>query len=63
VNNIVYSADGKSVKTVIVDGRVLMEDYKLTMLDEAKVYEGVQKAGEAVISRAGLPVRTRWPIS
>ena len=63
VNNIVYSADGKSVRTVVIDGNVVMEDYKLTTLDEAKVYEGVQKAGEAIISRAGLPIKSRWPVS
>ena len=28
VNNLVYSADGRSVHTVIVDGRVVVEDHR-----------------------------------
>ena len=34
VNNLVYNADGRSVHTVIVDGRIVVEDYRQTFVDE-----------------------------
>ena len=34
VNNLVYNADGRSVHTVIVDGRVVVDAYRQTFVDE-----------------------------
>ncbi len=38
-----YSANGSEVKTVIVNGDVLMEDKKLLTIDEQKVYQECEK--------------------
>ena len=43
VSGLVYSSKGSEVETVIVDGKVLMEDRKLTTIDEGRVYEEVRK--------------------
>ena len=43
VSGLVYSSKGSEVETVIVDGKVLMEDRKLTTIDEDRVYEEVRK--------------------
>jgi 5-methylthioadenosine/S-adenosylhomocysteine deaminase len=43
ISGLVYSATGSEVDTVIVDGRVLMENRKLTTIDEAKVYDEIRK--------------------
>ncbi len=61
-NSLVYSADGKSVHSVLVDGRVVVEDGRMTLVDEWEVYRAAQKAGEAIISRTGLPHKIRWPV-
>lgn len=37
VASLAYSAQSSDVETVIVDGKILMEDYKLTEIDEEKV--------------------------
>ena len=34
VNNLVYSADASSVHTVVVDGRIVVEDHQLPGVDE-----------------------------
>ena len=61
VNQLVWSADGRGVHTVLVDGRVVVEDGAVTGLDEAKLWRDVQQAGEAITIRAGLPDKAKWP--
>lgn len=61
-NQLVYSADGRGVHTVYVDGRRVVDDYRLTTLDEEALYRKAQTAGEAITRRSGLPDRSKWPI-
>ena len=44
-SNIIYSANGSNVDTTICNGKILMENKKLTVLDEQEVYK---KAREAI---------------
>ncbi len=63
INNLVYSADGRSVHTVIVDGRVVVDAYRQSFVDEARLYETVQEIGERLQARTGITFpRGRWPI-
>jgi 5-methylthioadenosine/S-adenosylhomocysteine deaminase len=63
VNNLVYSADGRSVHTVIADGRVMVENHRALFVDEAELTERVQAIGEALVERTRTePSRGRWPL-
>ena len=62
VNNLVYSADGRSVHTVIVDGRVVVEDHKPLFVDEGQLIEKVQELGENLLARTGVSFPQRWPV-
>ena len=63
VNNLVYNADGRSVHTVIVDGRVVVDGYRQAFVDEGALFDRVQEIGEQVQQRAGVSFpRGRWPI-
>ena len=62
VNNLVYNADGRSVHTVIVDGRVVVEDHKPLFVDEWELIQKVQKIGEDMLARTGVSFPQRWPI-
>lgn len=63
VNNLVYNADGRSIHTVIVDGRVVVDAYRQTFVDEARLFDRVQAIGEALLARTGITFpRSRWPI-
>lgn len=43
-SNIIYSANGSNVDTTICDGKILMENKKLTILDEEEIYAKARKA-------------------
>jgi 5-methylthioadenosine/S-adenosylhomocysteine deaminase len=61
VNNLVYSASGASVRTVIVDGRVLLDDRRVTTVDEGEVLARAERLSRPYLARAGLAPRPRWP--
>ncbi len=52
--SLVYSANGSEADTVIVDGRVIMENREIKTLDEEKVYHEIRK----ICARLGLDNRT-----
>jgi len=63
INNLVYNADGKSVHTVIVDGRVVVDAYRQSFVDEGRLFARVQEIGEQLQARTGIGFpRSRWPI-
>ena len=62
VNSLVYNADGRSVHTVIVDGRVVVEDHKALFVDEQALIAEVQAVGESMLARTGLSFPSTWPI-
>ena len=62
VNNLVYNADGRSVHTVMVDGKIVVEDHKPLFVNEWELIQKVQEIGENMLARAGLSFPTRWPI-
>jgi 5-methylthioadenosine/S-adenosylhomocysteine deaminase len=62
VNNLVYSADGRSVHTVIVNGKVVVEAHQPVFVDEWELIKKVQKLGEGLLNRVGVSYPSRWPV-
>ena len=62
VNNLVYAATGASVRTVVIDGRVVLDEGRVLTIDEREVYRHIEDLGRAQIARAGLAVRSKWPV-
>jgi cytosine/adenosine deaminase-related metal-dependent hydrolase len=62
VNSLVYSADGRSVKTVIVDGHVVIEDYVPNFVDTEKLIREVQDIGTDIMKRNEVSFPQKWPI-
>jgi len=61
MNQLVWSADGRGVHTVIVDGRKVVEAGRMVTIDEAQLYVAAQQAGEAITVRSGLPDKAKYP--
>ena len=62
MNQLVWSADGRGVHTVLVNGRTVVEGGRVTALDEEQFYARCQDAGEAVVARSGLPDKAKFPV-
>ena len=62
IANLVYSAHGGNVDTVIVAGQVLMRGRQVLVADEAAILEEAQERGPALLNRAGIEVAPAWPV-
>ena len=62
VNSLVYAATGASVRTVLIDGRVVLDEGRVTTIDETSVYRRIEPLSRAQIARAGLSLPSRWPV-
>lgn len=63
VANLVYSASGAAVRTVVIDGRVVLDEGRLTTLDEAVLLAEADAASSRILGRLGIQPRARWPVS
>ena len=62
INTLVYNADGRSVHTVIVDGRVVVQGYTPLYVDEWGLIQKVQDIGQRLLARTGVHFPPRWPV-
>lgn len=62
INSLVYNADGRSVHTVIVDGRVVVQNGQPCYVDEWELITKVQALGERLLERTGIHFAPRWPV-
>jgi 5-methylthioadenosine/S-adenosylhomocysteine deaminase len=53
-SNLVFCGRGSDVRTVIVDGQIIVEDGVPTTLDRVAVQREAQKSSEHILQRAGL---------
>jgi cytosine/adenosine deaminase-related metal-dependent hydrolase len=56
MRNLIYSSRSKSVRTVIVNGRIVLEDGGFVGLDEAETLADINEAAMALLSRMGKPI-------
>lgn len=63
VPSLVYSADGRDVRTTMVAGEVLMEDRRLLTLDVDQLVEDVQRLAHDLYGRLPYRVRPAWPVA
>jgi 5-methylthioadenosine/S-adenosylhomocysteine deaminase len=62
MNQLVWSADGRGVDTVVVGGDVVVEAGRMTTVDESRLYARAQEMGEAITLRSGLPDKAKYPL-
>ncbi|MGI9316329.1 MAG: amidohydrolase [bacterium] len=63
ISMLVYQALGNEVETVLVDGKILMENRILTLFtreEEAEKLRSIQAAADGVVERSGLVKAREW---
>ena len=61
VHRLIHEANGHDVETVIVDGKLVMEDRKVLSIDEAGALDLGQEESLKLIERAGLQSHLHEP--
>jgi cytosine/adenosine deaminase-related metal-dependent hydrolase len=61
VHRLVYEAVGQDVETVIVDGRIVMQDRKPLLVDAAAILAEAERQSAALVERAGVESQLTAP--
>jgi cytosine/adenosine deaminase-related metal-dependent hydrolase len=62
ISNLVYAANGSDIDTVIIDGKIVMQNREVKTMDEQKILDMVQEEGLAPDKRLGLNIGSSWPV-
>ncbi|MGH2871858.1 MAG: amidohydrolase family protein [Solirubrobacteraceae bacterium] len=62
VANLIYSASGRAVSSVVIDGRVVMEDRAMRTIDLDAFLSEADAAAESVLARIGQRPQPQWPL-
>ncbi len=62
VANLVYSASGRSVRSVVIDGHVVLDEGVLTTLDEREYLKTASAASARALDRLNLSTSAKWPV-
>jgi hypothetical protein len=64
VRNLIYSASGDSVDTVIIDGVVRVEGGLAVFIDdEERLISQIEQIGDRIRARTGINFPSPWPIT
>ncbi|MEM9879620.1 MAG: amidohydrolase family protein [Pseudomonadota bacterium] len=61
IDQLIFSADGRSLESVWVAGRQLIKGGEVLHVDEDALLDQVQRSSDAILERCGLPFRRSWP--
>jgi cytosine/adenosine deaminase-related metal-dependent hydrolase len=62
ISNLVYAAEGSDVDTVIVDGKIIMENRVVKTLDEGRILKRASERGKELLDRSGIRIVSKWPL-
>lgn len=62
VQNLVFSADGHSVDTALVDGQIVLRGGRSTRVDEEALLYEMDAVARSAARRLGLEPKSRWPV-
>jgi cytosine/adenosine deaminase-related metal-dependent hydrolase len=60
LQNFVYSAQGNSCESVIIDGNFVMEKGKVLTIDEDEVVDRVQFQAKKMLKKTKIPIYSEW---
>jgi len=61
-SHLAFAADGRSIRTVVIDGRVVMQDRRLAFVDEDEIRARANEAFVRVLDAAGIGARVQTAV-
>jgi 5-methylthioadenosine/S-adenosylhomocysteine deaminase len=61
-HNLVYAVSERSIDTVFVSGKVVLDRGRIVGVDEKEIYEKVEVLSRKVLERTNISPRQRWPV-
>ncbi len=61
-HNLVYSVSERSIDTVLISGKVVLDRGRMVGVDEKEVYEKVEELSRNVLNRSKISPKQRWPV-
>ena len=62
IANLAYGVTGHSVDTVLIGGRIVLQDKKSTVFDENALREEVEQTDRRILAKIGIDPRPTWPV-
>jgi 5-methylthioadenosine/S-adenosylhomocysteine deaminase len=62
VQQLIWAAQGRTVRDVLVDGQVVVRDGRCTTVDEDALRATAARHQSDVLGRAGITIPQRWPV-
>jgi len=63
VQNLVYSATGDSVDTVVIDGEIIMENRIVKTIDEKELLDRLQDLSDDILKKSGVELFGTWKVT
>jgi len=60
VQNLVYSASGASVETVLIDGQIVVDGGKVLTIDEGEILADLRESEKDLKARLKVPISSPW---
>lgn len=61
--NLIWGSDGRSVRDVVINGRIIVRDNHCVSVDEDMLRREAKQAQKSLLKRSGREIQPRWPIS
>lgn len=62
VSAVVWTATGNDVKTVLIDGKLVVENQNVLTINEQEILIKAQERAEGILQKSGVKVKMKWPI-
>lgn len=61
-HNLVYSVSDRSIESVMVSGRIVLDHGRIAGIDEQEVYARVEDLSRKLLQRSGVSLKQKWPL-
>ena len=62
IANLVYASVGSDVETVMINGKIVMEEKSILVADEEAILSEAEERGRALLEKTGIRVASEWPL-